>query len=648
MFHKLIIKRTMTRQPGLYIKLLVCLTCAVMLIACMLIYKDSNAYGRQQYLYEKTRNADIAISELAETDVTRFSLSGRSHFWENGTLYITIGNTDTIDNVIGELRKTVSEQGLSCEITNNYYINRSETPELAVMILLVTFVLAMFSALSMVFMVRAFLHAREGDIRTLYRMGATFSQIQKILRTELTIVAVVALVVGILLANLMMFVVIGSYIHLENEAFATITYHYSPGSLLLTVILVVLIHGFASETGICRLKRLNFEKETLAEKRVVELKEKTLDAVYTWISLKRNRAHNLICFLVTLPILVIGIFVSSYMGMYTPDEKADKTGDIALYRNIESANEITQDTFEALFAGKEEIEQVTYFTYRTDYSLMLSDKRVELVTSGVDSDGTEITMAEYGIMEDWLIEQYCGDHFASSVCVVPMGYGLDTGDTVRLQNGTNRMELTVGGTYDTGKKDPALKMFPVYVTKDVYEKTTGEEAVPYVVSIYLSEKSSPDVLSGILTDEIHEAYSLRNNLQNQQDYGQMYSGFGYILSMMAVFICLTEAMLIFSYISLHIDEEKREIGILHKLGCKHRQIFSVYFIQYLIRYAAALFVGLVLSAVCVSWLSESLHKNVVFNIATTVPPLLIMMVLLVAYMGSVTVSVKNSLREWEG
>ncbi len=647
MLNKLMIRRTMLRQPGLYLKLLICLTCAVMLISCLLIYHDSEAYGKKQVLYERTRNADIAISGLAEADVRLFPLADRSHFYENGTLYITLDNNDSIDIWIGKLRKTVSENQLSCEITNNYYINRSDTPELTIMLMVATVVLAIFSAISMAFMYRAFLHAREKDIHTLYRLGATSSQIQSMLRIELSILSSVALVMGVVLANVIMYIGINRFLHVENESYAMISYHYSAWSMLATVAIVLCIHIVAGETGIRRLKRLNFEKDTFFEKRPVLWKEKSLDIVYTLISLQRNRSHNRVCFLVTVPIIVIGIFVSAYMGMYTPTDSAQKTGDIVLYRNIESENKITLETFEALLSGHEAVEQVSYFTYRTDYSLVLREKNVALVTSVKDSEGYEVTLAEFGIMEDWLMEQYCGETSTSisSLCVVPQGYGLTTGDTVQLRKGDDNVSLVVGGTYDTGKRDPSLKMFPVYVTKDTYEKATAEQAVPYVVSIYLRDTSDGDAVFDILPSEIYEAYSIRNNFQNKQDFGQIYAGFSYILSIMAASICLVEGMLIFSYISLHIDEEKHEIVILSKLGCKNKRIFKLYLYQYIFRYVATLVVGLLLAGLSVAYLSESLHKSVVYNMATILPPVFMIGILLVAYIGSVIISVKSSLKE---
>lgn len=96
MNYLLYLKRSFTRNPKRHLSLFVVVTCALILPLLISIYRDSDAYGMEQYLLDQTKGETYHIANATEADVPYFeNIAGLSApSFQNGTIYLSILSDD--------------------------------------------------------------------------------------------------------------------------------------------------------------------------------------------------------------------------------------------------------------------------------------------------------------------------------------------------------------------------------------------------------------------------------------------------------------------------------------------------------------------------------------------------------------------------
>ncbi|MBQ8508407.1 MAG: FtsX-like permease family protein [Clostridia bacterium] len=331
---KLLIRRTFTRQPTLYIKLFIMLTLSVMMLMNTLIIRDSERYGARTEVLEKSGGYDYIVEPVSEDELYLFSeVPG----WEylDGKVGIILPSGANPSEVSYKLSQRLKEAGSGAMLTS--YRSLKESAEFSTFATLMVGVLIFAAGVALVsiwLMYAAYLDTRRADIGTLYSLGAGMKQVRAWLRRELLVLTAAALVLGILLSAVFMFAVIR--LCLTDLAGVTpILYRFSPLSMLLVIGMTLGISMAVISLHTRRLAGMS-PSELLADTHIPrsskELRDgRSLEGFFTSASLFRDKKHNRICLFATMPLMVLGIVVSAHFGMYTPEDSARRLGDVQLY-----------------------------------------------------------------------------------------------------------------------------------------------------------------------------------------------------------------------------------------------------------------------------------------------------------------------------
>ena len=86
------LKRSFGRNPKRHLSLFIVVTCALILPLLISIYRDSDAYGMEQYLLDQTKGETYHIANATEEDVSYFeNIAGLSApSFQEGTIYLSI------------------------------------------------------------------------------------------------------------------------------------------------------------------------------------------------------------------------------------------------------------------------------------------------------------------------------------------------------------------------------------------------------------------------------------------------------------------------------------------------------------------------------------------------------------------------------
>lgn len=100
--------RSILRRPRRHLTLYSILTCAFLLPLVISIYRDSSAYGQEQFLLDWSKGATFHIANATQEDVQYFeNIPGLSQpTYEDGTIYLRIlseENGKTINRLISFL-----------------------------------------------------------------------------------------------------------------------------------------------------------------------------------------------------------------------------------------------------------------------------------------------------------------------------------------------------------------------------------------------------------------------------------------------------------------------------------------------------------------------------------------------------------------
>ena len=81
--------------------------------------------------------------------------------------------------------------------------------------------------------------------------------------------------------------------------------------------------------------------------------------------------------------------------------------------------------------------------------------------------------------------------------------------------------------------------------------------------IHNSAKLTLDEVIDIMTDD--GAYTARDNIKNREDYIKLYNGITIVTVVFAVLITFIESILLYSYISMHIQSKRKDIIIMNSI-----------------------------------------------------------------------------------
>ena len=86
------LKRSFVRNPKRHLSLFIVVTCALILPLLISIYRDSDAYGMEQYLLDTTKGETYHIANATEEDVSYFeNIAGLSApSFQEGTIYLFV------------------------------------------------------------------------------------------------------------------------------------------------------------------------------------------------------------------------------------------------------------------------------------------------------------------------------------------------------------------------------------------------------------------------------------------------------------------------------------------------------------------------------------------------------------------------------
>ena len=226
------LKRSFGRNPKRHLSLFIVGTCALILPLLISIYRDSDAYGMEQYLLDQTKGETYHIANATEEDLSYFeNIAGLSApSFQEGTIYLSIlsdeewKDKETVvyydsivqQQVVATGNESLTVYGYSYE--NAHGISTDEGGFLATqeILLVINFFIILISAFSIQSAYNSHLNQFAQDVGTLFSCGANKRQIVCIFAVEFVVIFGSAALCSVLISAGIMKVLFCTFLELKN------------------------------------------------------------------------------------------------------------------------------------------------------------------------------------------------------------------------------------------------------------------------------------------------------------------------------------------------------------------------------------------------------------------------------------------------
>lgn len=616
----LYLKASLKRRPKLHFTLYIILTCGFILPLLISIYRDSNAYGTEQYLLSETKGETFQISNASEDDCAYFeNIAGLSSpYFSDGIIFLHILSDEEWQNQMcvsdygNLLMMRFSDAGADYlnirafdydsahGVSNDAaYISGQR------LLLLINVIIILLSVFIIQSAYRSHLQHFSADMGTLISCGADRRQIHAIFIWEFVFVFALSAVSAVVISAAAMKLLFSSYLEIQGvPGLAWLIFHIDP----LNTALHILIFFVTLSAALFCVLRENDKKSTWTMLRdeggvksgrhspipAGKSPEAALSAIW------RRRTNNVYrsCLLITVPVTVIFLFLFNYLSLNIKSIETPPEYEFRVTKDTYSSSGFTDDEIEYV-ESMDEVSHIEAFrTIPADYYILESQNPEEpLMSTNIlrYSDGAQLNE----------------DEVVVSGNLDEAGYGV--GDKIRLLTFTSGVGeetyLSVVGTVPKSSGDAVIDL---YLSGALYDSIVETMPVDRI-EIKLIDRGVYQTVEEKLQKYFAGGEYRITNRQAQVDFMGGTSEGIYIL-LAFLFGVLFLFILIILYVKLcdYINNNKKTIRTLFTVGASKRMLHGSYIRQ---AATAAICAAVVPAAVCSPLiLLVSLAVNTAFTV----------------------------------
>ena len=599
MNYLLYLKRSFTRNPKRHLSLFVVVTCALILPLLISIYRDSNAYGMEQYLLDKTKGETYHIANATEEDVSYFeNIAGLSApSFQNDTIYLSIlsdeewKDRETVVYYDSIVQQQVSATGNESLIVYGYSyenahgISTDEGGFLAIqeVLLVINLFIILISSFSIQSAYNSHLNQFAPDVATLVSCGANKRQIALIFAVEFIVTFGMAALCSVLISVGIMKVLFCTFLELKNvQGLSWLLFHVEVKNIMLHLLLFFI--ALASVFGVTMSKfsrrstwnMLHWDENISNKKRRFKKLSIRSTPATSLGKLWKQRTNKTFrtCLLVSVPIMTVFLIVFSYITLnmdYLTEESEYELQVTAKYP-MEFGGFSAEDihTIESI-AGVEKVS-ADYEIAPDKYTILSDDPSAFPLPVRIlrysDLDSAQAQMSEYevAVCRNQSMTAYgIGDTFTIGLS----DFYMDSSDFAPT-------EVYVSEFAEVESSSWAVD---IYVSDTLYTKIITMEPVN-LVQIKLTDSA----LSKQVQIELQAYYSgAEYEILNRQESvdAMLYASPGIYILMLCLFCILFLLMMIIIYVKLcdYIENSRKAIRSLHIIGASKRDLYRSYIKQ---------------------------------------------------------------------
>lgn len=369
--------RSIIRRPKRHLTLYSILTCAFLLPLVISIYRDSSAYGQEQFLLDWTKGATFHIANAAEEDVQYFEdIPGLSQpSCVEGTIYLRIlseeewKNYRQVDSYFGEISHRIScaDNKELAVATFDYYTAHGISTDPAVAYeQRALLVFNLFIILVSVFVAqsayKSHLNHFSSEMGTLTSCGANLRQIRNIFIVEYLIVFSLAAISSILLSAVIMKLLFWFALEIKNvSGLAWLIFHMDPVNTAIHLLIYFFFSAAVLGITLWRYSRKSvwtllhhdtLHAETVRRRQIDITPPPSVALSRFWRSRTNGSLYN--CLLITVPVMTIFLFLFNYLMLNIEVTTTAPEYELQMTRDVYQFEEISQEDI----AYVEEIEGI--------------------------------------------------------------------------------------------------------------------------------------------------------------------------------------------------------------------------------------------------------------------------------------------------
>lgn len=645
MKYLLYLKQSIIRRPRRHITLYIILTCAFMLPLFISIYRDSSAYGREQYLLEKSKGQTFHISNASQEYLRYFeNIPGVSApFYEDNTIYLRILSEDEwkskeIVNSYGfEISNrisTIDDKSLVVYAFDYDSAHGVSTDPADITGQKALFVFNMFIILLSVFVIqsayKSHLNHFAPEIGTLTACGANRHQIRIIFVFEFLLMFFLAAMSSTVISICIMRLLFWSFLEVRNvPGLAWLIFHVSPENTALHILVFFITMAVMLGYILWRTSRESTWALIHSSNPATQIKIR--DKGLTMLSSpagtlsrlwRRRTNHTLVnCFFISAPVMVVFLFLFNYLilNISLTTETAEyeinvsksplydgfSLEDITYVQNISGVKSVhleRQDIWAGEYMMKASADNSGNFAGNVPVSILPIEELTFEMTIDLNKNDIIVSNVQGGPAIQ------IGDRMIIYRSDSPGGISEGEG---KGEHAGDEIELTVADIWSIDSAD--IWDISIYISNELYEEFINSEPV-VVIEIALD---SPDMHSQVENDLRRRfsgaEYELMNR-QSQIDFVKEKSTGVYLL-LTYLFSILFLFVLIILYVKLrdYIENSSSNIRALYIIGASKQDLYRSYMRQAVLAAMIAAIMPVIVCEVLTVLTAVSLNVAAVVN-----------------------------------
>ncbi len=631
MQYLLYLKESLKRRPKLHLTLYIILTCAFILPLLISVYRDSNAYGTEQYLLNETKGETFHISNASESDCAYFeNMDGLSSpYFSDGTIFLSILSdeqwqdhravSDYGNQIMERIGTAKAEHLLVCAF--DYDSAHGISNDAAYLsgqriLLLMNIMIILLSVFIIQSAYRSHLQRFSSDIGTLYSCGADRRQIHTIFICEFVVIFILSAVSAVFISIGTMKLLFSSYLEIKGvPGLAWLIFHADPLNTILHLMIFFVTLSIALAYTLKRndkksawtmLHDGNETKQIKDRERSVPIKANP-DA--SLASLWRQRTNHVYrsCLLITIPVIIIFLFLFNYLSLNMKSIETPPRYELQLTKNVH------------LFGGftEEEIRYVNNINEvaHTDYFRTIPSDLYMIETQNTEEPflPTNILQYQADASSDIQLNEY---EVVVSSNLIEEGFKI--GDKITLltfSDDNDDIILSIAGTVPSNTDDYVIDL---YLSEKLYSMIMDATPVDRI-EIKLNDPETHQQVERNLREYFAGAEYEIMNRQASVDFMHETST-GIYLLLAFLFGILFLFILVILYVKLcdYIRNNQKTIRTLFTIGASKRTLHDSYIRQ---ASRAAVFAAAIPAIVCIP-LIALVSISVDTEVAVNVPVLL--------------------------
>lgn len=658
------LKRSFVRNPKRHLSLFIVVTCALILPLLISIYRDSDAYGMEQYLLDTTKGETYHIANATEEDVAYFeNISGLSvPSFQDGTIYLSIlsdeewKDRETVvyyDSIVQQQISATGNESLTVygySYENAHGISTDESGFLATqeVLLVINLFIILISTFSIQSAYSTHLNQFAPDIGVLVSCGATKRQIALIFVTEFVVIFGIAALCSVLISVGIMKVLFCTFLELKNvQGLSWLLFHIEIKNIMLHLLLFFI--ALASVFGVTMSKfsrretwnmlhwdeNIGYRKSRFKKLSIHSMPAVSLGKLWTQRTNKTFRA----CLLVSVPIMTVFLIVFSYitLNMDYLTEAAEYELQITAKYPMEFGGFSAEDmhTIESI----DGVEKVSAeYEIAPDKYTILSDDPSDYplpvrILRYSDLASAQAQLSEYEV----------------AVCRNQSMTAYEIGDTITIglfdfYAGSSDFTPTEVYVAEFAEVESSSWAVDIYVNDALYTQIISMEPINLVQIKLIDPALSKQVQIELQAYYSGAEYEILNR-QASVD-AMLYASPGVYALMLCVFCILFSLMMVIICVKLYdyIESSRKTIRSLHILGAPKRAIYHSYIKQDMHAAVLAIFVPLLICVPVIKLVAASLSAKWEIGLPVLLVYTITALLIVSAYWLPVHCSLKSTLK----